>query len=142
MSLIKKLNKWANSHTYYPVDILRIALGVFLVYKGIFFFQNSSYLESLLIDLNFDTFSALMWSVHVIGLFHFVGGLMVVFGLLTRLSLGVQLPIFIGAVAINFFGVLNTQNLIEASIVLLVSVVFLLYGSGKHSIDYDLKMEA
>jgi len=37
---------------------------------------------------------------------------------------------------------LNTQNLIEASIVLLVSVVFLLYGSGKHSIDYDLKMEA
>lgn len=142
MRLIKKLNKWANSHTYYPVDILRIVLGVFLVYKGIFFFQNSSYLESLLIELNFDAFSALMWSVHIIGLFHFVGGLMIIFGLLTRLSLIVQLPIFIGAVAINFIGIMDTQNLIEASIVLLVSIIFIFYGSGKHSMDYDLKMES
>lgn len=142
MELIKKLNKWANSHTYYPIDILRIALGGFLVYKGIYFFQNSSYLEGLLVDINFDSFSALMWSVHVIGLFHFVGGLMIVFGLLTRLSLIVQLPIFIGAVAINFINTVDPQNLLEASIVLVVSIFFLFYGSGKHSVDYDLKMES
>lgn len=142
MGHIKKLNKWANSHAYYPIDILRIALGIFLVFKGIYFFKNSSYLESLLVELNFDNFSALMWSVHIVGLFHFVGGLMIVFGLLTRLSLIVQLPIFIGAVAINFFGVMVTQNLLEALIVLIVSLFFILYGSGKHSVDYDLKMEA
>ena len=142
MGFIKNLNKWANSHTYYSVDILRIALGAFLIYKGIFFFQHSSYLESILINLNFDAFSALMWSVHIIGLFHFVGGLMIVFGLLTRLSLLVQMPIFIGAVAINFLGTMHVQDLLEASIVLLFSVIFIFYGSGKHSMDYDLKMEA
>ena len=142
MALIKKLNKWANSHAYYPIDILRIVLGAFLVYKGLYFFQNSSYLESLLVGLKFDGFSALMWSVHVIGLFHFVGGLIIIFGLLTRLSLIVQLPIFIGAVAINFFGIMNSQNLLEASIVLLVAIFFIFYGSGKHSADYDFKMQA
>lgn len=53
---IKKLNKCANSHAYYPIDILRIALGIFLALKGIYFFKNSSYLESLLVELNFDNF--------------------------------------------------------------------------------------
>ncbi len=142
MRLIKKLNKWANSHAYYPIDILRIVLGIFLIYKGIFFFRNSSFLIEILSQLNFDEFSAVMWSVHYVGLFHFVGGLMVIFGLLTRLSLIVQLPIFLGAVTINFFGVMNVQNLTEASIALVLSVFFILYGSGKHSMDYDLKMQA
>ncbi len=142
MKLVKKLNKWANSHAYYPIDILRIALGAFLIFKGIYFFKNSSYLESLLIELNFDGFSSLMWSVHIVGLFHFVGGIMIVFGLLTRLALIVQLPIFIGAVCINFFGSMQTQNLTQASIVLVVSVFFIFFGSGKHSVDYDLKMES
>jgi len=142
MGIIKKMNKWANSHAYYPIDILRISLGIFLTYKGIYFFRNSSYLERLLVELNFDGFSALMWSVHIIGMFHFVGGLIIIFGLLTRLSLIIQLPILIGAVLINFFGEMYGQNLLEASLVLLVSIFFIIYGSGKHSSDYDLKMHA
>ena len=142
MKLIKKLNKWANSHAYYPIDILRIALGIFLIYKGLFFFRNPSFLEGLLDQMDFDGFSAIMWSVHYVGMFHFVGGLMLVFGLLTRLSLIVQMPIFIGAVTLNFFGTMHTQNLIESSLVFAVSIFFILYGSGKHSMDYDLKMQA
>lgn len=142
MRLIKKLNKWANSHAYYPIDILRIALGIFLVFKGIFFFRNPSFLVDLLDEMQFDGFSAVMWSVHYVGMFHFVGGLMLIFGLLTRLSLIVQLPIFIGAITLNFFGTMHTQSLIESSLVFIASVFFILYGSGKHSMDYDLKMQA
>ena len=68
MKIIKKLNKWANSHTYYPIDILRIALGVFLVFKGFYFFENPGQLEVLL--KGFDEYSALMLTVHYIGIFH------------------------------------------------------------------------
>ena len=139
MGTIKRLNKWANSHTYYPIDLLRIGLGVFLIFKGIAFIRDSSYLESLLVGL--DNFGMIMWMVHYVGLFHFVGGILLVFGLMTRLSLVVQLPIFVSAVAINFFGVFSTQSFIEAAIVLVVSIFFILYGSGKHSVDYDLKMQ-
>lgn len=142
MKLIKKLNKWANSHTYYPIDILRIALGVFLVYKGIYFFKNSSYLESLLMELKFDGLSSLLWSIHIIGLLHFVGGILIIFGLLTRLTLIFHLPIILGAVVINFIGSMITPNLTQASIVLVVSLFFIFYGSGRHSADYDFKMEA
>ena len=120
MQIIKKLNKWANSHAYYPIDILRIALGIFLIFKGLHFFENSSYLVGLL--SGFDEFSAWMWSIHYISMFHFVGGIMIVFGLLTRLALIVQLPIFMGAVIINFVGAMHTQNLFESSIVLILSI--------------------
>lgn len=140
MKVIKKLNKWANSHAYYPIDILRVALGLFLIFKGLTFFKDSSYLEKLLKGL--DGYSILMWSVHYVALFHFVGGLMIIFGLLTRLALVVQLPIFLGAVVINFLGVFHTQSMLESSIVLLVSLFFIFFGSGKHSMDYDLKMQA
>jgi putative oxidoreductase len=140
MKVIKKLNKWANSHAYYPIDILRIFLGVFLISKGIYFIRNSSYLTELL--SGFDGYLIMMLSTHYLGVFHFVGGIMIVFGLLTRLAVAVQLPILIGAVAINFIGVMNSQNLLEASIVLLVSLFFLFFGSGKHSMDFDLKMQS
>ena len=140
MKVIKKLNKWANSHAYYPIDLLRIFLGVFMIYKGIYFIRNSSYLAELLSD--FDGYLVMMLSTHYLGIFHFVGGIMIVFGLLTRLAIVVQLPILIGAVAINFIGVMNSQNLLEASIILLISLFFLFFGSGKHSMDYDLKMQS
>jgi len=140
MKVIKKLNKWANSHSYYPVDILRIALGLFLIIKGVSFIKDSSHLEELLVGL--DDFSVMVWMVHYVGMFHFVGGIMLIFGLLTRVVLIIQLPIFVGAVAINFFAVFHTQSFAEALIVLVVSMFFILYGSGKHSIDYDLKMQA
>lgn len=140
MKAIKKLNKWANSHAYYPIDIIRIALGVFLIYKGISFIKDSSHLEELLVGL--DDFSVMVWMVHYVGMFHFVGGIMLIFGLLTRVVLIAQLPIFIGAVTINFFSVFQAQSFAEALIVLVVSLFFILYGSGKHSVDYDLKMQA
>lgn len=41
MGTIKTLNKWANAHTYYPLDILRIALGIFLFMKGVHFVSST-----------------------------------------------------------------------------------------------------
>jgi len=44
MNNIKSLNKWANAHTYFSVDLVRIAVGVFLFIKGITFITNTQYL--------------------------------------------------------------------------------------------------
>jgi len=119
-AIIKKLNKWANSNTYYPIDILRIALGVFLIIKGISFIKDSSHLEELLVGL--DDFSVMVWMVHYVGMFHFVGGILLIFGLLTRVVLIIQLPVFVGAVLINFFAIFHTQSFTEALIVLVLSL--------------------
>lgn len=72
---------------------------------------------------------------------HLIGGILIAFGLLTRWALIAQIPILIGAVLINIIGVMNGLQLATASIILLLSLFFIVYGSGKHSADYYFKME-
>tara|TARA_R110002051_G_scaffold173842_1_gene244127 strand:- start:491 stop:913 length:423 start_codon:yes stop_codon:yes gene_type:complete len=139
MGTIKTLNKWANKHTYYPLDLLRIALGLFLFIKGLYFIGNTQMIMELIAPLK--GFAGSMLAVHYVAPAHLIGGLLIIFGLYTRWAVLTQLPIIIGAVLINFIGEMNTTNLILAIAVLLVCVFFLFYGSGKHSTDYYLKME-
>ena len=139
MGKIKSLNKWANAHTYYPLDLIRIALGVFLFIKGVDLMGNIEILMELVKPL--QSIVGGMVLVHYVAPAHFVGGLLIVFGLLTRWAVIAQLPILIGAVLINFLGEMDTLNLVLSSVALLLCIFFLFYGSGKHSVDKYLKME-
>ena len=139
MASIKSLNKWANAHSYYPLDILRVALGVFLFYKGIDFMSNPQELTALSKPLK-DVPGSMLF-LHYLIPAHFVGGFLIVVGLLTRWAVAAQLPILIGAVITNFIGEMSSINLILSGVTLLLCVFFLLYGSGKHSADYYLKMQ-
>ncbi len=139
MPTIKSLNKWANAHTYYPLDLLRIALGVFLFLKGINFISNSQILVDLLKPV--QNLAGGMLVIHYVAPAHLMGGILIAFGLLTRWSVAAQLPLLIGAIIINFVGDMNVANLIIASVVFLLCVFFMFYGSGKHSVDYYLKMQ-
>lgn len=138
MDNVKKWNKWANANTHYSVDFVRIVLGVFLFMKGVSFITDTVYLADLVSPI--DRFGGGMILIHYIASAHIVGGIMIVFGLLTRWSIIAQLPILIGAVLVNFFGIMHLQNLLLSTITLLICVFFLIYGSGKHSADYYFKM--
>ena len=139
MDNLKKMNKWANAHTYYSLDILRIALGFFLVIKGISFITNNRAFEDLIAPVS--NFMGGMLTFHYIAAAHIMGGIMIVFGLLTRWAIIAQLPILVGAVLINFYGGLDVNNLIVATATFGISVFFVFYGGGKHSADYYFKME-
>ncbi|NND63716.1 MAG: DoxX family protein [Flavobacteriaceae bacterium] len=139
MGTIKSLNKWANAHTYYPLDLIRIALGVFLFIKGINFMGNTAALLDMIKPL--QSVTGEMMAIHYVAPAHFVGGILIAFGLLTRWAVIAQLPILIGAVIINFAGDMNSTNLILSSVALLLCIFFAFYGSGKHSVDKYLKMQ-
>ncbi|WP_373518563.1 DoxX family protein [Pricia sp.] len=139
MATIKSLNKWANAHTYYLIDLLRVALGIFLFVKGVNFMSNLQ--EMMEVAKPFENIPGGMGILHYVAPAHFVGGFLIVIGLLTRWAVLAQLPILIGAVLVNFLGEMNTTNLVLAFVALLVCIFFLFYGSGKHSTDYYLKMQ-
>jgi putative oxidoreductase len=142
MNNVKSLNKWANAHTYLPVDVLRMALGVFLFMKGVYFISNSQYLVDLLAPIDrIDKFGGGMFLIHYIAPAHLVGGILIFFGLLTRWAIIAQLPILICAVIINFMGNMHQQNLLLAIVTLSICVFFAVYGSGKNSADYYFKMQ-
>jgi uncharacterized membrane protein YphA (DoxX/SURF4 family) len=139
MGTVKKLNKWANRHTYYPLDLLRVVLGGFLFYKGITFMGETQILVELIKPI--QNMAGSMIAVHYVTPAHLIGGMLIVFGLLTRWAIVAQLPLILGAVIINFVGEMNAVNLILALVALLLCIFFLVYGSGKHSVDYYMKMQ-
>lgn len=138
MATIKSLNKWANAHTYYPLDLLRIILGAFFFIKGLQFISQTHMLTELVAPLR--GYGGVMLMIHYVAPAHLVGGLLIAFGLLTRWSLVAQIPILIGALLINLVGPMDWGNFLLAFVVMLVTVFFIFYGSGKHSVDYYLKM--
>ena len=105
---IKHLNKWANAHTSYPLDFVRIALGVFLFIKGATFITNKQYLSEIL--SSFRGYGSEMMIIHYVAMAHMIGGFMIVLGFFTRWSIWFQLPIVLCALLINFFGEFNTSN--------------------------------
>ena len=141
MYKIKALNKWTNQNSkFYLFFFLRIFLGVFLFMKGVQFMSNIQGLIELISpkgDLAFTFFLA-----HYISMVHFAGGILIFFGLLTRISLLFQIPILIGSVAVNFINVMSGTDLMVASMILILSLMFIVVGSGKHSLDYNFQMQA
>lgn len=137
------LLRWMRDHRIYSIEILRIFLGGLLFYKGFYFVENISEIYSIIEDS--IPVSSFVIAHYVVGA-HLVGGLMLAFGLITRLATAVQIPILVGAVffvqARDIY--LGTASELEYSIlVLLLLVVFFIYGGGKWSLDdYIIKRKS
>ena len=139
MGTIKTWNKWANAHTYYVLDLVRVALGIFLIAKGVSFMTNLGAFTTVMRP--FENMPGSWIILHYMAAAHFVGGFFIVIGLLTRWAVAFQFPILFGAIMTNFLGDMVVANLVTAIVVFLFCVFFFVYGSGKHSADYYLKMQ-
>ena len=122
MGTVKSLNKWANAQSYYLIDLVRVAFGVFLFAKGVDFMSNFAQMAEVIKP--FENMPGGMLIIHYIAPAHFVGGFLIVIGLLTRWAVIAQLPILIGAILVNFLGKMNTNNLIVASVALIICLFF------------------
>ncbi len=140
MGTILKLNRWANAHTNIVFDAIRVLLGAFLFYKGIFFFAESNQQETYRMLSMLPGDASNMIIIHIIATAHICGGILIALGLITRIAVLFQLPILIAAVFVNVLGTINDAGLIQSGICFLLCLAFLIYGSGKHSVDYALKM--
>ncbi|GAB3663511.1 DoxX family protein [Echinicola sediminis] len=142
METISKIESWADTHHPRWIDFIRVALGLFILYKGIRFIADTSALMEIMSNSDLQFFNLAL--AHYVAFAHLVGGLMIAFGLLTRFAIVFQIPILIGAV---FFvninqGFLSASNNLEfevSLIVLVLLIVFLIYGSGKFSLDHWMK---
>jgi uncharacterized membrane protein YphA (DoxX/SURF4 family) len=144
MSVITEVERWGNSHRPAFLDILRILLGLFITYKGLYFITHMGELEMTTAGIN--TYFAGMALAHYVVFAHVLGGPLIVFGLFTRFMCLIQLPILIGAVFLVNFpkGYLSIGQHLElwASIVVLVSLlVLMVFGAGNFSLDAKRRKE-
>lgn len=136
MNAIQRIEHWGEAHHPRYLDIVRIALGVFLISKGVEFANNSSTLSAVVArQLPFSGLLLLLLT-HYIIFAHIAGGFLVAVGLLTRLACAVQVPILLGAlffvnwdVTEHFGGVLLTL------LVLALLILFVIVGNGPWSLE-------
>lgn len=120
------------------MDIFRFAFGAFIFFKGLEFANGTQMLVELIQPENPST--ATLFLAHYVAMAHLAGGILVFIGLISRLALLVQLPIFIGAVIININNNVDVFILAQSLLALIFCLVFIIYGSGRHSVDHHLKM--
>ncbi|MDN5289250.1 MAG: DoxX family rane protein [Mucilaginibacter sp.] len=140
MNLVHKIENWGDTHHPKILDLIRIALGVFLLVKGIAFMENTAYLKSLIDNQNVVDLSpvVLMIMVYYVTFAHMVGGILIAVGILTRLGCIIQIPIVLVAVF------LTSTNIFQEPInamawpsvtALVLLVIFTILGSGPISLD-------
>jgi len=132
------------SHRRIPVDLVRIFLGVALFVKGVQFYLDPTFVtESLTRGGWFEAVPGVV--LYYIVLAHIVGGSLLAIGLLTRISVLVQLPVLLGAAFIVSLpeGPLSYTHRFEfTALVLFLLLMILLHGGGRLSVDHYLKSRA
>jgi uncharacterized membrane protein YphA (DoxX/SURF4 family) len=139
MNLLQKIEYWGEHHHPKWLDILRIVLGIFLIYKGIDFLIHMGDMVGLL-TTNQDMFGSFKVIVlaHIIVFAHIVGGALIAVGFLTRLACLIQIPILLGAILfVNLSGDLFRpySEIILSILVLLLLIYFLIVGNGPLSYE-------
>ena len=137
MTILHQLDKWSTTHPRLLL-LLRAALGIALVSKGISFISDMVSLKALL-ESSFGFLPD--WIALVITWIHLLCGFLITIGLFTRLSALIQIPILIGAVIINLsMGIFTPGSELVFSLLVLVLLVFFLFeGGGEFSVDDYIK---
>lgn len=138
MGWIKTRNQWAKAHSYYLIDLFRIALGVILIVKGVEFMSDPAQFEEVMKP--FKNWPGSWAIMHYVISAHFVGGFFLIFGLFTRWSAAFQFPILIGAVLVNMKGEIDVLEMVLALATLIACIYFFYNGPGKRSADNYLKL--
>jgi uncharacterized membrane protein YphA (DoxX/SURF4 family) len=138
---INQCKSWLHSHPDVMMDLIRVYLGVALFFKGIFFMANRDYLLEIMEQSG-------SWSIapaaiaHYIVPIHLVGGILLVLGLLTRVAAIAQIPILLGAVfyvhlpRMTLMSVEPRQNFELSALVLFLTCLVAMHGSGRFSVDH------
>lgn len=139
MSLLHQ-KSWSGKNIPHWVVIVRIVLGVCLIYKGIDFMQHKDQLDTVFADNKI--IKNFMWMIKLLPWIHIIGGIMILVGLLTRLMCLIQIPIVLGAVVfVNIRssmaeGASGAESELPFSFLILVLViVFWVEGGGYLSLD-------
>jgi putative oxidoreductase len=138
MNYVERVEHWGDAHHPRWVDFVRIALGLFLLLKGVEFADNMNKLLNLMSGLPFGNFMMIMLA-HYVLFAHMLGGVLLATGLLTRFACILQIPVLL--VAIFTPVVHQFSELTLTILILLLLIYFMVVGSGRWSLDWYVNKE-
>lgn len=132
MNKISEINKWLDENRTYAYSFIRIFLGFALFVRGLVISFDPSVITQL---TGADQWY--WWYSYVI-IIHIAGGFLMGIGFLTRLFALLQIPVLLGAILIFHLkeGLVRVEQSLELStLVLVLLIIYFLFGSGVLSID-------
>lgn len=141
MEKLRQSITWAETHPKVWLDLVRIYLGIGLFIRGVLIITNSraDFIQEM-INRAGQTWLVHAFLLHYVALAHFVGGGMLMVGLLTRVAAMVQIPVLAGALLLVHRGeglMTASQSLEFSALVLFMLTVIAVAGAGPLSIDGD-----
>jgi uncharacterized membrane protein YphA (DoxX/SURF4 family) len=141
MENLRQSIRWAASHPKVWLDCVRIYLGLGLFIRGVMIVTSThADFVSEMLQRTGQPWLITGALMHYVALAHFVGGGLLVVGLLTRIAALVQIPVLIGAVLLvhRAEGLMAAgQSLEFSALVLFLLGVIAVAGAGPLSIDGD-----
>jgi putative oxidoreductase len=138
MKYVQRIEHWGDIHHPKWMDFVRIALGLFLLAKGVEFADNMNKLLNLMSGLPFGNFMMIMLA-HYVLFAYMLGGVLLATGLLTRFACIINLPVLIVAIAMNVFQQFSELGI--AAIILALIIYFMIIGGGRWSLDWYVNKE-
>jgi|SRR5574338_205975 len=132
MKLLNSTITWLENHTNVAYSMVRIFLGVALFVRGVILASDPATLIQLAGSNQY------YWWYSYIIVIHIVCGFLMAIGFVGRIAVLLQIPILFGAV---FFlhlqrGLATVEQSLELSaLVLVLLIVYFLFGSGVLSVD-------
>ena len=134
MNFFEKLEHYGDTHHPKWLSVVRIVVGLILLFKGVHFLSDREVLVGLYEHSELGVWGTLV--APFIGPTHLVGGLLIAIGLITRISAAFNIPILFGAVLfVNLpRGFEAGTELALSVLILFLLVFFLIYGSGHFAV--------
>jgi len=139
MGFVQRIDQWSQAHQPQWLVIIRAALGIILLAKGIFFISHADQLTDIIVNSRFK--GMVTFLAGYVTFSHLFCGAFIVLGLLTRWVVILQIPILIAAVIFNApSAVVALGSEFWLSLIVLVLLIFfLIEGGGPFSMDNYLK---
>ncbi len=140
MYFFHNIDVWSEKHHPLWLDLFRVLLGTVLVWQAVYFIINKDAIVQIVDQYGFGFYT--MSAAHGIIGIHLVGGVLIFFGLLTRLAAAIQIPVLFCNIVFIVFpnGFMSLRS--EAELTIIVTALVLLFifeGSGHYSVDSYLK---
>jgi putative oxidoreductase len=137
---ITEIGHYGDVHHPRWLDLLRISLGIAIFIKGVFFVNNSQALLDIMYNSSISGWAFIV--EHHVAFTYLVGGILISIGLLTRIAIIFELPVFFGSIfcfiaKTGFFSVFS--DFIFSIIVFILLIFFLVFGPGPISADAAMK---
>lgn len=135
----QSITEWLEARRDIWLDLLRIYLGIGLFIRGtIFFVQGGQVTLTELAGTDENNWLLSVGVAHYVIAAHLCGGVLLAFGLLTRVAALAQVPVLLGAVILHApQGLFSLGQSLEFSAFVLVTLlVIIVAGPGRLSVDY------